>query len=92
MIPTAHSRADDREQPTLHLPSAPLAPALSAREGEVLSLVAKGFSTHEIAGLLAISSHTVTTHVRHLYRKLEVHSRGAAVYEAVQLGLITLAE
>jgi DNA-binding NarL/FixJ family response regulator len=67
-------------------------PELSTREKEVLRLVAKGFSYAEIADLLAISAHTVTSHVRSVYRKLEVGSRGAAVYEAVQLGLIKLSE
>jgi DNA-binding CsgD family transcriptional regulator len=52
--------------------------------------VAKGFSFPETARLLGISSHTVTTHVRHIYEKLEVGSRASAVYEAVQLGLIRL--
>jgi DNA-binding NarL/FixJ family response regulator len=63
-------------------------PALSARETEVLQLIAKGFSFPEIAEILAISVHTVTTHVRNTYKKLEVNSRGEAVYEALQLGLI----
>jgi DNA-binding NarL/FixJ family response regulator len=72
--------------------SDPSAPRLTEREHEILSLIAKGFSFPEIAGLLAISPHTVTTHVRHIYEKLEVSSRGSAVYEAVQLGLIRLEE
>ncbi len=63
---------------------------LTQRELEVLQFIAKGFSFAEIAGLLAISAHTVTTHVRNIYRKLEVGSRGAAVYEAVQMGLLKL--
>src|SRR5258708_5595115 len=46
----------------------------------------------EIARLLGISLHTVTTHVRHIYVKLEVSSRGEAVFEAVQRGLIRLGE
>jgi len=66
--------------------------ALSQREREVLNLVAKGFSFPEIARLLAVSPHTVTTHVRHIYAKLEVGSRGEAVFEAVQQGLIRLRE
>ena len=37
-----------------------------------------------------MSVHTVTTHVKSIYRKLAVNSRGAAVYEAVQLGIIKL--
>jgi DNA-binding NarL/FixJ family response regulator len=66
------------------------APKLTAREHEVLTLIAKGFSFPEIAGLLMVSAHTVTSHVRHIYEKLEVSSRASAVYEAVQLGLIRL--
>jgi DNA-binding NarL/FixJ family response regulator len=63
-------------------------PRLSDREGEVLRLIVKGFTYAEIADLLGVSSHTVTTHVRGIYRKLEVHSRSEAVYEALQLGLV----
>lgn len=65
-------------------------PSLTGRETEVLELIAKGFGYAEIARLLGISAHTVTTHVRHIYGKLEVRSRGEAVYEAVSLGLIRL--
>ncbi len=61
---------------------------LSARESEVLSFIAKGFSYCEIARLLGISPHTVTTHVKKIYQKLAVHSRGEAVYEAGKMGLI----
>lgn len=67
-------------------------PRLSAREHEVLTLIVKGFSYAEIARLTGTSPHTVTTHVRSIYRKLAVHSRGEAVYEALQLGLVKLAE
>jgi DNA-binding NarL/FixJ family response regulator len=63
---------------------------LTPREHEVLNLVAKGFSFPEIARLLVVSPHTVTAHVRHIYEKLEVGSRGEAVFEAVQQGLIRL--
>lgn len=69
---------------------APDAPTLSPRETEVLQLIAKGFSFPEIAELLEISAHTVTTHVRHIYGKLEVNSKSSAVYEAVSLGLISM--
>jgi DNA-binding NarL/FixJ family response regulator len=62
--------------------------ALSARESEILSIIAKGFSFAEIAKLLGISPHTVTTYVKKIYQKLAVHSRGEAVYEASRLGLI----
>lgn len=65
-------------------------PKLSGREQEVLRYVVKGFSYPEIAGFLEVSPHTVTTHVRGIYRKLAVHSRGEAVYEALQMGLVDL--
>lgn len=68
------------------------APRLSEREHEVLALIVKGFAYGEIAELLGVSTHTVTTHVRGIYRKLEVHSRGEAVYEALQLGIVKVDE
>ena len=61
---------------------------LSPRESEVLSFIAKGFSFGEIGKLLTISTHTVTTHVKNIYQKLAVHSRGEAVYEASRMGLL----
>ena len=61
---------------------------LSPRESEVLSFIAKGFTFAEIAKLLEISSHTVTSHVKKIYQKLAVHSRGEAVYEASKMGLL----
>ena len=67
-------------------------PRLSEREHEVLQLVAKGFRFPEIAETFGISAHTVRTHVRRIYRKLEVGSKGEAVYEAVQLGILKLEE
>ena len=67
-------------------------PHLSDREREVLTLIVKGFSYAEAARLLSVSAHTVTTHVRSIYRKLAVHSRGEAVYEALQMGLVKLDE
>lgn len=69
-------------------PPAPAESPLSARETEVLRLLAKGLSYAEIGGLLGISAHTVTQHIKHIYRKLSVRSRGEAVFEATQLGLL----
>jgi len=74
-------------------PAKPPAPGaapglLSPRETEVLTYIAKGFSFNEIADLLGMSAHTVTTHVKRIYQKLAVHSRGEAVYEATQMGLL----
>jgi DNA-binding NarL/FixJ family response regulator len=67
---------------------APTAPPLSPKEAEVLSLVARGFSYGEVAGLLKISVHTVHTHARNIYGKLSVKSKTEAVFEARQLGLL----
>lgn len=63
-------------------------PELTEREHEVLALLVKGFTFAEIGDLLGISAHTVTTHVKHIYGKLEVRSRAEAVYEALQLGIV----
>jgi DNA-binding NarL/FixJ family response regulator len=63
-------------------------PAMTQRESEVLALVAKGFSFAEIAKLLQVSPHTVNAHVKKIYQKLAVHSRGEAVYEAGRMGLL----
>ena len=67
-------------------------PHLTEREKEVLSNLSRGFNFAEIADILTISPHTVTSHVKHIYRKLTVRSRSEAVFEAVQLGLIDLAK
>jgi DNA-binding NarL/FixJ family response regulator len=61
---------------------------ITERELEVLRAIVKGFSYDEIARLLDISSTTVATHVRRIYRKLSVHSRSEATYEALQQGII----
>jgi DNA-binding NarL/FixJ family response regulator len=61
---------------------------LTERETELLRLTAKGLSFDTISEVMAISPHTVVAHVRKIYRKLAVHSRGEAVYEATQLGLL----
>jgi DNA-binding NarL/FixJ family response regulator len=62
--------------------------ALSTRESEVLGLITKGFNFTEIARLLNVSPHTITAHVKKIYQKLAVHSRGEAVYEATRMGLL----
>jgi len=68
--------------------NAMLKPRLTKREIDVLTLIAKGLSYNEIANMLIMSSHTVTSHIKNIYRKLSVHSRGEAAFEAMQLGLI----
>jgi DNA-binding NarL/FixJ family response regulator len=64
------------------------ASGLTQRESEVLALIAKGFNFGEIARLLVVSPHTINAHVKKIYQKLAVHSRGEAVYEAGKMGLL----
>jgi two-component system nitrate/nitrite response regulator NarL len=64
------------------------APALTDREREILKLIASGRSLPEIAGQLYLGVTTVKTHVQHLYEKLSVSDRAAAVAEAMRRGLI----
>ena len=75
-------RADERQR----LP----APALTARELEVLKLVAKGMSNREIADELFISENTVKNHVRNILEKLHLHSRMEAVMYALREKLLDL--
>lgn len=59
---------------------------LTRRQTEVLELIARGNSYIEIAGLLFISVATLQNHIKTIYRKLSVHSRGEAVFEAHRRG------
>jgi len=68
-------------------PAAPPA-ALTARESEVLRLVAKGLSAGEVAQLLQLSRHTVAGYLKEIYRKLSVGSRAEATLEALRRGLV----
>jgi DNA-binding NarL/FixJ family response regulator len=92
--PTIARQLLRRMQPAPVAPQARPAPAadpdaaLSVRESEVLGLIAKGFNFAEIARLLSVSPHTITAHVKKIYQKLAVHSRGEAVYEASRMGLL----
>lgn len=63
-------------------------PRLTAREQEVLSLVAKGLSNVEIADALFVSEATVKTHLVHIFEKLDVSSRGQAVHSGREAGLV----
>ncbi|HIF94026.1 MAG TPA: hypothetical protein EYQ60_13050 [Myxococcales bacterium] len=64
--------------------------SMSSCEVEVFGLVAKGFSFLEVAELLHLAKHMIRTHVRRRYEKLEVSSKGAAVDEAVNLGIMSM--
>jgi DNA-binding NarL/FixJ family response regulator len=74
---------------TLHAPVAtPVAGDLTAREREVLALLARGLSNEAIGRDLYISATTAKFHVGNLMRKLSVSRRAEAVYAGSKLGLI----
>jgi DNA-binding NarL/FixJ family response regulator len=62
--------------------AAPTEELLTPRETEILNAIARGFSYAETASLLHLSVQTVHTHLKNIYRKLAVHSKTEAVYEA----------
>jgi DNA-binding NarL/FixJ family response regulator len=74
----------------MHQLRTPLADTPSEREIEVLALVARGLTNRAIGRQLAISEATVKTHLVHLFSKLDVTDRTAAVTVAVERGLIRL--
>jgi LuxR family maltose regulon positive regulatory protein len=61
---------------------------LSERELQVLQLLATSLTQPEIASRLYVSINTIRTHVKHIYAKLGVHSRTAAVERAEELHLL----
>jgi DNA-binding NarL/FixJ family response regulator len=63
-------------------------PNLSSQERTVLEMSAKGYTYEETARLLNLSPRTIETYVKRIYRKLQVHSKSEAIYEARKLGLI----
>ena len=68
---------------------APASEPLSQREHEVLGLIARGSTNKETAATLFISEATVKTHLLHIYTKLGVNDRAAAVAVAFERGLLT---
>jgi DNA-binding NarL/FixJ family response regulator len=62
---------------------------LSYREREILELVANGYTSSAIALKINISTQTVTTHIKNIYRKLQVHTRAQAVSSAKSQGLLS---
>ncbi len=63
---------------------------LTKREAAILDLIARGDSYGEVAKQLSLSVGTVQTHIKNIYDKLSVHSRGEAVYEANRRGLLQM--
>jgi DNA-binding NarL/FixJ family response regulator len=67
-------------------------PGLTGREREALELIVKGSTYQEVAEAMSITRHTATSHIRSIYRKLEVRSRSEAVYEAISQGIVRVDE
>ena len=61
---------------------------LTTRETDVLRLLALGHSYTQVGDALGVSLHTVTSHIKNMYRKLDVHSARAAVWRALELELL----
>jgi len=64
------------------LPAQPALAGLTPRESEILNAIARGFTYAETANLLHLSVQTVHTHLKNIYKKLAVHSKTEAVFEA----------
>jgi DNA-binding CsgD family transcriptional regulator len=67
----------------------PLPAGLTAREAEVLRLLALGLTTRQVADRLVISAKTADHHVQHIYAKLGVSTRGAAALFAIEHGILS---
>ena len=65
-------------------------PALTAREVEIISLVAEGLRNREIGARLGVSEETVGVHLRNIFSKLDVNDRTAAVNVSLRRGIIHL--
>jgi len=61
---------------------------LTVREAEVLKLIARGLRVAEVADTLGLAPSTVSSHVKAIYRKLNISSRAEATYQATRMGLL----
>lgn len=61
---------------------------LTTREADVLQLLARGCTYIQVSDRLGVSVHTVESHVKNIYRKLNAHSARAAVWRAMELRLL----
>ena len=88
LSPAVASRLVSRVRGAAAAGGSPEGRPLSAREVEVLALVARGTTNREIARTLFVSEATVKTHLAHLYAKLGVNDRAAAVAAAYERGIL----
>jgi len=70
------------------VPAKPEYPQLTPRESEILNAIARGFTYAETGELLHLSVQTVHTHLKNIYKKLAVHSKTEAVFEAERRRLL----
>ena len=61
---------------------------LTGRELEILQLIVRGLTNAEVGELAGISAHTVSTHIRNIYGKLDTTNRAETIYEARNLGIL----
>ncbi|MEM6462172.1 MAG: response regulator transcription factor [Pseudomonadota bacterium] len=66
-----------------------LAVDLTQRQIEVLHLISEGYSNRDVARLLNVTENTVKTHIKRMFRLLNVHTRASCVRKAQSLGLIS---
>ena len=85
---TARVLATYRSAPPPAIPAPELA-TLTAREREVLTLIGEGKTNAEIAAVLFVSEGTVKTHINHLFTKLRLRDRAAAIVFAFDHHLVT---
>lgn len=92
LIAEATTVQGDRESDaTCHPRREPVMP-LTRQETRVLKLISSGLSNAEIASLLKLSPHTIKTHVRHIYAKLDVSDRTTAAIWAFRAGVVSINE
>ncbi|MEU8357032.1 response regulator transcription factor [Nonomuraea sp. NPDC048882] len=92
LFPAAIRRLAGRRAPSRSPGRAPGIDRLTGREGDVLRLMAKGLSNHEIATDLVVSQETVKTHVGNVLAKLGARDRTQAVIAAYESGFVSPSE
>lgn len=84
------AKVRDTKKPAASMAETRTTTNLTKREAAILDLIARGESYGDVARLLSVSVGTVQTHIKNIYGKLSVHSRGEAVFEAHRRGLLNL--